>query len=252
MATDGKTEASWQKHQLLRNIIRSQFGAFGSHHHGQKLVIDMHAGDGNGVMRKWELQDGQLFLGGLEPLSQSSAQIAVDCTKEYPETTVLLCEKSAQKRKTLREMFPVDIFPHVHILTNHANAPTIVQEHYQEMEWALILNDPEGSSSQGVPSMQAIAQQLSSDFVIVLNELGIRRHMGLKGPGPNAMTAASYATRDRDAWMLMLEQWRQRLGRKHAAWTSIYKQSSCFHFRIVVVSNFFGRVVRRPLFEDIL
>jgi hypothetical protein len=247
MMVRGKTPHSWQKHDLLRAIVGGQVGMYRKlHPQGTIALIDMHAGDGDGILKPVYTPtrpQGTLF----PQVSETTASLAVRLASQHPEMIVILCESVYMRRAILRERFPM-----AHILQTHTLLPTVLKEHYPSVVWAMILNDPQGPRTQGVPIMQALAQQLPCDFAIVFNELAVHRHRGLLTPGPTRATQEAYATRERYAWMLDPHNWAQRLQRRHVAWTGLQIQSDNFHYRILVISHAFSRVVKAPIFEVIL
>jgi hypothetical protein len=219
----GKSEYSWRKHEILKQVATAQAHAFRyGIKRGRGIIIDMHAGDGKGV----EQPQGYLF--GANP-SLCTPELSI---KIAHGNDVVLCEKNKDRRIALQSRWAG-----VPVLKNHRLAvETITPEH----SWAIVLNDPCGPRDQGVEHMEAISSKLKlSDFIIAINHSGLARTRGNRKNG----------MRQYD-WMVDLIEWRVRLNKKIIAVSHMIHQSSGFRYQVLVVTNFLSDGVRRnPLFE---
>lgn len=215
----GKSEASWLKHSLIVQVANAQAHAL--HHgihfrRGRGIIIDMHAGDGEGV------EQPQVDMFGANP-SRTTAQLAVQLARSIPSTDVVLCERDAGRRAAL-----VECWPDIPILSDHADAPALVDGRYR---WALVLNDPNGPKAHGIEHMQEIARRVRAcDFVIAVNDGAVGRCQGVKDP-------KFHQGMSKYAWMRDWHEWALRLNRKQIAVSNLTSQSNGFRHRILVVAN---------------
>lgn len=236
MAGTGKTLASFRKHELLLQVIRGQCHAQTARKSlGQMLLIDLTAGDGNGV----PLPQPDLFL-GLIP-SRSTPEILYSVAQEIPGAQLLLCERLKKRRIQL-----ADAFPSAQILGDSNLAPMAIARYYT---YALIVSDPCGMHHNWTV-MQAIARRIPrSDFVLTVNEHAIHRVLGVLNPGLNPIhpiVERSWAAQEKYRWMLDPLAWRERLNKRQVAWTShVIHASKNFRYRIVVVAHAMSDVIRR-------
>lgn len=244
MASIIRTEDSYKKHAWLKIAIESQLAMYRIRHRRDRIVIvDMHAGDGQGVLRP----QPALFPEYTEE-SESTAALAVRHAEQY-RADVILCEKQAARRQSLQRLFP-----HVRIEKEHAVLLSLLEQ--GRYDWGLILNDPNGVRDQGVDIMQTLAGLLRCDFIMTFNEGAWHCHMSVRdtAPSPAAperkQTTGCRESKARYQWMHCWDEWPRRLARKHIAYSvPMIKQSSRFHFHILVVADFLGDRVRHKPFE---
>jgi hypothetical protein len=226
----GKSDASWKKHELLRRVTSGQVAAFRvKHPTGRILLIDGNAGDGFGVK---QLQ-GDLFG---ENLSVSTAELVVQLGESLGNVDVVLCEKIPAKRDVLARRFP-----QVPVLKDHALAPLCIR---RDHAFALWLSDPCGPAGQGVAHMRAVADLLPSDFIVVVNDGGIRRMAATVSPKWRT-------SRERYAEMIEPGWFCEALQRPREARTPLIRASNGFHYRIAVLSHHLSDSARRKPFEVI-
>lgn len=228
----GKSDRSWHKHDLISSIANAH-GHRLAHgikfKSGRGIIIDMHAGDGNGVEKP------QASLFGSNP-SRTTAELAVGLGS-IVGADIVLCEKDAKKRAALEARG----WQGVTVLDDHKHAPEYVTSRHA---WALVLNDPNGPADHGLEYMQAIAERASvADFIIAFNEGGWRRVNGYAVKHGGAM--ANYS------WMRDFREWGVALRRKQIAVSRLVNGSNGFQYRILVAGNHFDKPIRSPLFEVI-
>lgn len=223
----GKSDNSWQKHDIINRVGMAQ--AYGLDRgiifrRGRGVIVDMHAGDGNGVEQR------QMSLLGPN-LSRTTSELAVSLGRKL-NADVVLCESNPIRRAHLQERWP-----EIPVLKNHKEAAGLLSSSYR---WALVMNDPNGCGKHGVEHMQAIASKVSiCDFVIAVNEGSIKRNLGIQRP-----------EHQKFAWMIDYPEWGRRLGRKQVAVSRLIQQSNGFRHRILVVANWFADgVSRNPFFQ---
>jgi hypothetical protein len=234
MAHVGKTLHSFRKHELLWQVIRGQCHAQATRKSRPILLIDLTAGDGNGV----PLPQPDLFL-GVRP-SRSSPEILYEVAQEFPLTSLVLCEQKKQPREQLAEAFPS-----AQVLPDSTLVPSVITEAY---DYSLIVSDPNGMHHD-IVAMQAIAALIPrSDFVLTLNEHAIKRLLGVHKPALDAhpLPWRSWKAQEKYNWMLDPLAWRERLEKRQVAWTrQLIHASPNFHYRIVVVAHAMSDVIRR-------
>lgn len=237
----GKSPSSWKKHALVMRAFSAQFFAFlKKHPHARCLIIDMNAGDGEGV----EIAREQLAFAFIErPISTTTAELA---TKQSARNIdVILCEKNKIKAAKLRERFNK---PGIRIIGDHANVLPFVAGY----DYVIVLSDPCGPAGHGERTMAAISRLVpKADFVIALNEYAVRRINGthrdeaeVGRPGK-----ANATSRRLHGWKDEPLQWRMLLVRKHVAVSKgdPISISQGFGLRLLVVSDF--PVVKESQFE---
>lgn len=245
----GRGRETWLKHELMRRAAGAQIAALDKLSPGRGLIVDMHAGDGEGV----EIADGQADL-WLPHVSDSTAALACRFAAACANgADVLLCESHTERREALRVSYGDQ--PSVKVLRCHAD---LLRRDFSGYAWAFVFNDPNGPRSHGVEEMEHVARQVrASDFLIVVNEQAIVRHSSLKcdadtgnwHPSNRHMGPAAYATRDRYTWMLDADKWRQRLGKRSVAVSEFVTRNNAFHGRVVLVTNFVTRGVSDRYFK---
>ena len=211
------------------------------------MVIDMHASDGHGADEPQlviPFQDLDLFDLAISDASPITAErLARLCN---PPADVLLCESSYEKRQRLRALFHHT--QHVSILQNHTR---LMQTDFSLYRWALIFNDPCGHSGHGVEVLEYLSRTIpKSDFIIVVNEGSLGRHLGMnengEDNGENAhLIAGARETKEFYRWMLDPHQWRIRLGKKEVCWYGAKVMNKAFHGRVLVVSNYLADPLRK-------
>lgn len=237
----GRGIKSYEKHQLVKRaaggqaaILTKQFSE------NRGVIVDMHAGDGKGSTLPqfafWE-----------EALSDASPFIANRLANTLsPIPDIILCESHFASRHQLDGCFRNQ--RNVKILQNNHS---LLKIDFSQYAWGLTLNDPNGPRDHSVDVLEFLSQSMSKmDFIIVVNEGGIERHLGLKdrplGTAKNAtLVRQAYETRERYKWMLDPEQWRTKLNRRRVAWSLRPVMNSAFHGRVIVVANYLSSVFSR-------
>jgi hypothetical protein len=221
----GKSDHSWIKHDLAAKAVGAQIGAFRRLFPQARIIlIDGNAGDGDGV----ELKQFDLFAGVQK--SRSTAQLLCDLADEHG-ATLCLCERDRAKRHRLALLFPAAT-----IVANHAEAASLALTGFN---YALWLSDPCGYAGHGVQHMRKVATQiLRSDYIIIMNELALKRVVGAKG-------SAYWQPHQKYTPMLTPAWWLGQLPKRFLARTPVINQSSGFHFRLMVVSNYITNGVKR-------
>jgi hypothetical protein len=226
----GKSEHSWIKHGMLDKIATSQIAAFRFKFPDRSaMLIDGNAGDGEGV----DKNQRDFFKGEIQ--SKPTAELLCDLADTFG-ADVCLCERKQYKREKLSRLFPNRM-----ILEDHARAPSLIVHDY-----TLWVSDPNGPKDHGVEHMAAVARRVQfSDFVIVLNE-------GALGRIGSTEDALWQVSRERYLWMLEPAEWLQRIPKKFLARTPVIRQSSNFHYRLMVISNYLTDAVHRLRHVEII
>lgn len=207
----GKSAASWEKHTIIAMALRAQAAKAKQAFRGRGVIVDMHAHDGCGV------QTPQLDLFG-DHSSTSSAGIAWQTARDL-DLDLILCERNRQRMAALKERFG----DRASYLGNNS---LLTGVEWRAYSWAAVLNDPNGHSEHSVDVLTHIAAQptLRSDFIVMINEGSLLRHMGLARKGENdhlysnvQALRGSRAAAEVYAWMLQPEDWRKRLAKRFVA-----------------------------------
>ena len=237
----GKGKRSYEKHYLIKRAAGGQVSILAKNNTTDRgVIIDMHAGDGDGgtlpQLSLWE-----------EALSDASPFIANRLANTvYPTPDIILCESHVASRHQLDECFRNQ--RNVRILPNNHS---LLKLDFSQYSWGLVLNDPNGPRDHSVDVLEFLSRSINYiDFIIVVNEGGIERHLGLRdhplGDSKNAtMIRQAYETRERYKWMLDPDQWRIKLGRKKVAWSTSPVINSAFRGRVIVAANFLSQVFSR-------
>jgi hypothetical protein len=234
----GSSDKSWKKHELLERVAWAQLYAYHvTHPRERHLIIDMHAGNGEGV----SLPQLDMFCN--RP-STTTVQIAMKLRMAIGNCDVILCEKDKQRRQRL-----VEHFSSARILPDHAEIPSIIQPYHH---WALIFNDPNGYGEHGIDTMQKIAAILKVDWLIVFNQGAFDRLYGMEEiphrPDPPHV-ARVRAAKTKYAWMREHLAWADRLNARHMAQYPRINASDGFRYRLFVLSHTLSDVVHRPPWE---
>jgi hypothetical protein len=236
----GKSDHSWIKHGMAKKVVGAQVGAFRYRFPDANMIlIDGNAGDGYGV----ELQQFDLFDGVTN--SKPTPHILADLAREYG-CTLCLCEAKRKKRELLSEQFPNALIVATH---REAAALAISGGH----DYVLWLSDPCGYAGHGVEHMRRLTMPMQgkvqrimrSDFVIIFNELAVNRVVG-------ARDAPEWQPHQKYVPMLQPTWWLQQLPKRYLARTPVIKQSSGFHFRLMVVTDFLTDGVKRLRHVEII
>lgn len=252
----GKSENSWQKHEILKKVINSYAGVARHFKYGTGLAIDMHAGDAKGVPHP----QGDFFR---ITESTTSPAILYQIAQEHQNFDILLCELLKNRRDSLSQAFP-----HARILKDHSLAADYLKLLNKLPSWAIVVNDPCGHGKHGIDHMEAIGKILRRvDFVIVHPYGSLCQHLAVD---PNVKDTDNALVRrvretiidyewmrdekaiDRDGNKLPSIEWADRLNRKHLACTRVINASPRFRYRVIVVSNFLTDAIKRDkLFQVI-
>ena len=220
----GWSEHSWIKHDIAAKAVGGQVAAFRQRFPTAKmLLIDGNAGDGFGV----ELEQRDLFM---TKCSRPTAQL-LDELAFMHDATLCLVEKDSDKRRSLITRFPKAI-----IISSHKEAADIALGGYNYVLW---LSDPCGYAGHGIEEMRKIALHiLFSDFVVILNELALRRVKAVRH-SPYWFPHQKYVPMLEPRW------WLGQLCKRYLARTPLIKQSNGFHFRLLVVGDYLTQGVKR-------
>ena len=155
----------WIKHELIKRVVGGQVGVLRLKFGNDGVIIDMHAGTGEGI----DIARGQpdLFR---DNISDATPALACRFAREStPPARVILCESVFERREMLRNLYgnQADIV--------HSNS-MLLRMDLSRYSWAIIMNDPNGPSAHALEVMQHIAGQVPhSDFVINVNESALGR-----------------------------------------------------------------------------
>lgn len=236
----GRTDASWKKHDIIRDVSRGQASVLNKRFGSRGIIIDMHSGDGAGVTQP----QLDLFYGN-NP-SSATPEIARTMARLLGDVDIVLCEKNRKRRDELIESFPL-----AKVIKDHAIA---IDEILPCHKWAVVLNDPNGWSGHGVEYMRAISRKVISDFIIVFNHGAMKRVLGMdetKDYGDNDFATKVRAGGRENAWMIEPDNWRNQIGRRCVGASSVITASQNFQYRVLVVTNFLtDAVMRHPLFKN--
>lgn len=236
----GVSPLSWKKHGLLWRAASGQGYAYRHKHPGTKcVIIDMHAGTGEGI------PEPQLDLFGTPPAYPTP--LLATRLGDRLGADVILCEQQRQAREQLAVRFPSAT-----ILADHAAVLDALNPAHR---WALVLNDPCGYASHGLDVMDALSQRLAVDWVIVFNEGALKQLLGMADvplrPDPPHV-ARIRAVRSHYAWMADPAAWGTRLQSRQMARTVLIKASPRFHYRVLVCSHTLSQALRPPIWEHVL
>jgi hypothetical protein len=235
MSSVGKTEHSFRKHALLQRVLESQFYAHARGRKAPVLLLDLTAGDGNGVA----LPQQDLFLTAVE--SWTTPALLTRLAQGHPNVQVVLCEKVGRRRALLQEKFPGAT-----VLEHSALAPSWITA---TIGYCLVVSDPNGLRDHNLAAMAAIAQQLPrSDFILTFNEWSLKRLLGVMPPTPEAhhIVRDAWAAQEAYRWMQDPQAWKARLRKNYYARTrTLIQASPNYRYRMLVVSNYLGDAVRR-------
>lgn len=228
MSAKGENPASFVKHEAIERLARGQvararlFLNAGDH----VAIIDMHAGDGRGVVQP----EPDLFRGDESTATPILATgIGEALRRDGYRCDVLLCEKNRDRRSLLTPLAERG----AQILGNHATLPPL------DYRWALVFNDPNGHGAHGDDVLRRVAQEVpKADFLIVVNEASLSRHIGVnpeQEPGSFAANVAASATKH--AWRLAPPEWARLLGRRQVIVSKSTYGRNAMKGRILLVSN---------------
>ena len=227
----GKSATSWEKHELMRRALQAQAAKAQMAIGGLGVIVDMHAHDGCGVTAP----QVDLFN---DSESTSSATLAFRVAKKHG-CDLVLCEKDKARMAVLQHRLGDEPL----YLTNNQKLMLLDWTYYA---WAIVLNDPNGHSEHAVPVMQHIARQrnLRSDFIVMVNESSLRRHINV---APSSDTddehcnapaiKGSRAAAAGYAWMLQPEQWRRQLFKRYVAHSAETTRGKAYQGRLLVLSD---------------
>ena len=237
----GYSQESHKKHRLVWRAAFGQAHAYRrAHPTGRLMIIDMHAGDGEGVPVP------QLDLFGDAP-TYPTPLLATRLAQSLGQADVLLCEKAAGKRQAL-----ASAFPQATILKNHEGILSALRPDHR---WALVLNDPCGYADHGIETLQQLHTRMRLDTVLVFNEGALRQLMGMKDvptTPDSPFVARVRASRSQYGWMAEPGKWAHMLGARHMARTVLIKASARFHYRVLVLSHTLSQALRPPTWEHVL
>lgn len=231
----GKSQQSWKKHRHFRRALNAQFNAFDRKHpKARKLILDLNAGDGEGVPL------AQLDLFQSETLSRTTAEMAIAYSDR---ADVILCEKDGKRRKKLRDRFGGN--DRVRILANHEliYVPSLAEKY----DYVLVLSDPCGPAGHGEWIMAEISRSIRYvDFIIAINLHGVNRIKGTHlSPDEVGITRrergarlANVTSRQRHNWKTSPKRWQRFLGRQHMISSGAMRISSTFIMKMLVISDF--------------
>jgi hypothetical protein len=229
----GKSDHSWIKHGMAAKAAGAQVGAYRYRFPDANMIlIDGNAGDGSGV------ETPQFDLFDDPQQSKPTPYMLAELAAEHG-CALCLCERERKKRWLLQEQFPAATI----VASQFEAAKLATQSDY---DYALWVSDPNGYSGHGVEHMRRLTMPtpgrvqriMRSDFVIIFNLHAINRVVGARDK-PNWQTHQKYVPMINPAW------WLQQLPKRYLARTPLIKQSSNFHFRLLVATDFLTDGVKR-------
>lgn len=237
----GKGERSYQKHHLIKQLLQPQIAILSTKIGRGGLLIDMHAGDGQGVPQP------QVDLFGMDD-SEATAVLCVRLAEKW-QADVVLCETRTDRRQALR-----DQFPDVRILASHNRIPKAID--VAAYPWVIVLNDPNGHAHHGVDVLVHLSTaNRRSDFIIGINEGSLGRHLHVahsaddSGKINETMLKGSRQAARKYEWMMNRESWRDLLGKRYGASAKFLCGIGAYRGRILLLSNYIGNV-NRGVFES--
>jgi hypothetical protein len=234
----GKSKWSCDKHWLMQKAIGGQLGV-ASMRFGSLAIVDMHAHDGSDATHP------QLTMFG-GPEGTCSARLAFDAAKRHC-AKLFLCESKPDRMARLQDRF--------------GESPTYLRSFnlLRKVDWTafdyvLVLNDPNGHSGHGVETMQHIASApgVASDFVVMVNEGSLRRHLAVSNVvqmNESARVRASRLAAPLYAWMLEADEWRRKLRKKNVATSKHLTRGSAYQGRMHVIANFLSSPTTKEFFK---
>jgi hypothetical protein len=237
----GISEDSFIKHAELKRLALAQtYKALNSVLKAPRscaAIIDMHAGDGNGVPKP----QGELFESNE---SHATPVIALEIAQELRAAgkicDVFLCEKVDKQRERLE---PLAQRYDAALLGDHNTLREELRKGYQ---WALVFNDPNGPREHGDAVLQWLARKIpKSDFIIVVNEGAIEeRILNVIKPSTHPQAPKWCRTWEGIAevhakyrWRLNAINWALRLERNCVLRASSRFGKHAMKGRILLVSN---------------
>ena len=233
---------SYEKHFLIKNACSAQIAILDLKIGGRGVIIDMHAGDGNGAA----LPQMDMFREATSEASPVLAERLARCCHNPGYADVILCESHPQRRNHLKEQFGT----RVHILSNNKN---LLNYDFSCYAWGFVINDPCGHSGHAVDVLEFLSVSLpKADFLIVVNEGSLNRHLGLKLPRKEkegSLVQHAYESKERYAWMLDPQNWRRRLQRRSVVSYAATINNRAFRGRVLIVTNYVAEPLRRGLWS---
>ena len=229
MSTKGVNQTSFIKHEQIARLARAQanmarlFLVPGE----RCVIIDMHAGDGRGVLHP----QPTLFWGDESTATPILAvEIGETLRRDGYACDIILCEKNRECRQRLSSIL---IDHDVTILGDHSTIPPL------NYRWGLTFNDPNGHGKHGDDTLRRIACEVPrSDFLIIVNEASLRRSNGLKpDQEPGSFAATVFASTERHMWRLAPQEWAKLLGRRHVLMSQSTYGAYAMKGRILLVTN---------------
>lgn len=229
----GWSEHSWIKHDMAAKPVLGQAAAFRARFPDARiLLIDANAGDGVGVeKRRPDLFDPTV-------VSRPSSQLMCELAERIGNATVVLCERDHNKRVALWHRYGAIAT----IVADHREIPCVVRP---EHRYALWLSDPNGPSGHGIPHMRAVADRVLCDFVVIFNEGAVNRMRGTQGDKWETSRARYGHMKDPQWWL-------EALNKQAMSRTRKIPQSQGFHFRVLVIANWFADAARRHPFIEVI
>jgi len=229
---------------MMKRAANAQISILNIKVQGHGLIIDMNAGDGNGVESRQGVlpfpeEEFQEYMHS-EPSPRIADKLAKKCD---PTASIILCERNRVRRKQLEQFFYES--HHVQIYGNHE---ALLNADFTQYAWVFVFNDPCGPAGHGTQVLEHIAKHPRADFLIVVNESAIDRLLGLRAEGSEEeepRIQGARKARERYLWMLDPEEWRQRLNRRLVCWSKDTINNPAFHGRVIVVSNYLADEFQR-------
>lgn len=237
----GKGQRSHQKHHLIKQLLQPQIAILSMKIGRGGLLIDMHAGDGQGVPKP------QVDLFGMDD-SEATAALCDRLAAQW-QAEVVLCETRIDRREALRDQFPA-----ARVLTSHNQVPKVID--VGAYPWVIVLNDPNGHSRHGIDVLMHLAEvNRRSDFIICVNEGSLQRHLGVADSGDDVgkangsmIEACRHAKHDYE-WMLDRDRWRELLRKRHGVSARFLCGTKAYKGRVMLLSNCIGNI-NRGVFES--
>ena len=238
----GRGKYSHQKHELIERVAKAQVAIAGLPRvlpRGSRIVlIDMMAGDGTGVPTE------QISLFDEERRGESLPTPGILIEKCVPileqrghQPTVILCERNRQNRAKLTARYG----QRATILNNCRELGKLPSGRF---DYALVIVDPNGPADMNVDILAHLSDAVAkADFVIVVNEIAIRRHHGLRPPEEqmHANVKGSAASRELYVWQLEPQSWLHHIGRQQILVCHHTFGANGMMGRILLATNFAQR-----------
>ena len=230
-----------RKYDLFRRALGRLIQVHFLSSRGRGLLVDMHAHDGGGVEKR------QYDMFG-ENVAWSSSRRLIYWKKEADRKGIpvdlVLCERNAERRAKLAEVAKTEGIE-VTILKNNKHLVAWLMKQEQagvRYDWGVVTNDPCGPKDHGVEVLAELGKVSRLDFVLIVNELAVKRLNGLQEKGHDIGKNAKLVASCRKAahkydWVMDCCEWARRVGRKRVLRSSTLIKNRNHHGRCLVLTN---------------